>query len=63
MDAVHDDGSMEPDGIFGNPLKDLLKHAGNYTFMLLLPTEMDAPAAASLAGRCMQKQVLTEGKL
>ena len=34
-DASHDDGGMEPDGIFGNPLKDLFRHAGNYTFHAL----------------------------
>ncbi len=31
-DAGHGDGGMEPDGIFGNPLKDIFKHSGNYTF-------------------------------
>lgn len=31
-DAAHDDGTFEPDGVFGNPLQDLLKVEGNYTF-------------------------------
>lgn len=31
-DGVHDDGAMDPDGIFGNPLKDLLTAEGDYTF-------------------------------
>jgi hypothetical protein len=31
-DGIHEDGAMEPDGIFGNPLKDLLNAEGNYTF-------------------------------
>lgn len=31
-DSRHEDGAMEPDGIFGNPLTDLLKTEGNYTF-------------------------------
>ena len=31
-DGVHGDGAMEEDGIFGNPLTDLLKHSGVYTF-------------------------------
>jgi hypothetical protein len=31
-DGIHEDGSMEPDGIFGNPLTELLKAEGNYTF-------------------------------
>jgi len=31
-DGSHDDGGMEPDGVFGNVLKDLLRHEGNYTF-------------------------------
>lgn len=26
------DGTFEPDGVFGNPLKDILKQEGNYTF-------------------------------
>jgi hypothetical protein len=34
-DASHEDGGLEPDGIFGNPLKDLLRHEGNYTFHAL----------------------------
>ena len=31
-DGVHDDGAMEPDGIFGNPLADLLRTEGSYAF-------------------------------
>jgi hypothetical protein len=31
-DSLHEDGAMEPDGIFGNPLTDLLKTEGQYTF-------------------------------
>lgn len=31
-DGSHGDGSMEPDGIFGNPLLNLLRHEGHYTF-------------------------------
>ena len=31
-DGSHDDGGMEPDGVFGLPLPDLLQHEGNYTF-------------------------------
>lgn len=31
-DAQHDDGGMEEDGIFGNPLRDLTRVEGNYTF-------------------------------
>ncbi len=31
-DGAHDDGAMEEDGIFGNPLHDLLKHEGVYRF-------------------------------
>jgi hypothetical protein len=31
-DGEHDDGGMEPDGIFGNPLDDLARFEGNYTF-------------------------------
>jgi hypothetical protein len=31
-DAAHEDGTFEEDGIFGNPLKDLLTVEGNYTF-------------------------------
>ncbi|MFT3823304.1 MAG: vWA domain-containing protein [Chitinophagaceae bacterium] len=34
-DGAHEDGGMEPDGIFGLPIKDLLNHAGNYTFHAL----------------------------
>lgn len=30
-DAAHEDGTFEEDGIFGNPLKDLLTVEGNYT--------------------------------
>lgn len=31
-DARHEDGAMEPDGIFGNPLSNLLKVEGSYAF-------------------------------
>lgn len=31
-DGSHEDGGMEPDGIFGNPQTELLKAEGNYTF-------------------------------
>ncbi len=31
-DGDHGDGAMEPDGIFGNPLADLARFEGNYTF-------------------------------
>lgn len=31
-DSRHEDGAMEPDGIFGNPFTDLLKIEGSYTF-------------------------------
>jgi hypothetical protein len=31
-DARHEDGAMEPDGIFGNPLSGLLKMEGHYAF-------------------------------
>jgi hypothetical protein len=31
-DGAHEDGAMEEDGIFGNPLSEVLKHSGVYTF-------------------------------
>jgi hypothetical protein len=31
-DGAHDDGAMEPDGIFGNVFTDMLKTEGTYTF-------------------------------
>jgi len=31
-DGSHDDGGMEPDGVFGLPLADLLQYEGNYSF-------------------------------
>ena len=31
-DSMHEDGAMEPDGIFGNPLTGLLKSEGSYLF-------------------------------
>jgi hypothetical protein len=31
-DGEHEDGAIEPDGIFGNPLADLTATEGNYTF-------------------------------
>jgi hypothetical protein len=31
-DGNHDDGAMEPDGIFNNPLKDLTRFEGTYSF-------------------------------
>jgi hypothetical protein len=31
-DGLHDDGAMEPDGIFGNVFTDMLKTEGTYTF-------------------------------
>ena len=34
-DGFHDDGSMERDGVFGQPTDDLLRHEGTYTFHAL----------------------------
>jgi hypothetical protein len=31
-DTEHEPGALEPDGVFGNPLRDLTKHEGHYTF-------------------------------
>ena len=31
-DGLHDDGGMESDGVFGNPIGDLTRYEGNYTF-------------------------------
>ena len=31
-DGEHQDGAFEPDGIFGNPLEELARFEGNYTF-------------------------------
>ena len=31
-DAAHDDGAMESDGIYANPIDDLLRFEGSYTF-------------------------------
>ena len=31
-DGEHDDGAIEPDGIFGNPLPDLTRFEGHYKF-------------------------------
>lgn len=31
-DGVHDDGAMEPDGVWGNPQPDLLRYEGTYSF-------------------------------
>ena len=31
-DGTHDDGAMEPDGIYGNPISDLTRFEGNYSF-------------------------------
>ena len=31
-DGVHDDGAMESDGIYANPVDDLLRFEGSYTF-------------------------------
>lgn len=31
-DGVHDDGAMESDGIYANPIDDLLRFEGSYTF-------------------------------
>lgn len=31
-DGEHDDGAMEPDGIYGNPIDDLARVEGSYTF-------------------------------
>lgn len=34
-DAKHEDGAMEEDGVYGNPLPDLTRVEGNYTFHAL----------------------------
>jgi hypothetical protein len=31
-DTEHEPGSLEPDGVFGNPLRELTRHEGHYTF-------------------------------
>ena len=31
-DTEHEPGALEPDGVFGNPLRDLTRHEGHYTF-------------------------------
>lgn len=31
-DGAHDDGAMEPDGVYNNPLKDFTRAEGTYTF-------------------------------
>ncbi|MCI0747073.1 MAG: hypothetical protein L0Y58_16840 [Verrucomicrobia subdivision 3 bacterium] len=41
-DGEHEDGAMEPDGIFGFPLSELTRFEGNYTFR----------AVASYGGSC-----------
>ncbi len=44
-DGGHEDGGMEPDGIFGNPMPDLLKAEGNYTFHAVATFGMDCTSA------------------
>jgi hypothetical protein len=41
-DTLHEDGAMEPDGIFGNPLANLFKKEGHYSFR----------AVATYGGNC-----------
>ena len=31
-DEAHDDGALEPDGVYGNWLDDLTRHEGHFTF-------------------------------
>ncbi|HAF09795.1 MAG TPA: hypothetical protein DCK98_06910 [Chloroflexi bacterium] len=31
-DETHEEGALEPDGVYGNPLVGLTRHEGNYTF-------------------------------
>lgn len=31
-DETHEEGALEPDGVYGNPLAGLTRHEGNYTF-------------------------------
>lgn len=44
-DGAHDDGAMEEDGIFGNPLPDLLKHEGVHTFHAQTTFGLDCEAS------------------
>jgi Trypsin-like peptidase domain/von Willebrand factor type A domain len=43
-DGVHDDGGMEADGIYGNPLDDLLRFEGEYTFHAVATYDDGCPA-------------------
>jgi hypothetical protein len=42
-DGVHDDGGMEADGIYGNPLDDLLRFEGAYAFHAVATYGDDCP--------------------
>jgi hypothetical protein len=42
-DGAHDDGGMEADGIYGNPLDDLLRFEGAYTFHAVATYGEDCP--------------------
>ena len=41
---MHDDGGMEPDGIYGNPLDDLLRFEGEYTLHAVATYDVGCPA-------------------
>jgi hypothetical protein len=47
-DGVHDDGGMEADGIYGNPLDDLLRFEGAYTIHAVATYGDDCPGRREL---------------
>lgn len=48
-DGEHEDGAMEPDGIYGNLFKDMLKTEGSYTFRALATYGHDCKGSRELS--------------
>ncbi|WP_228851461.1 VWA domain-containing protein [Aegicerativicinus sediminis] len=52
-DGVHEDGSMGPDGIFGNPIKDLFNAQGLFHSGRLQPMAIIVKPLGKRCGQCM----------
>lgn len=61
-DGTHEDGAMESDGIFGNPLKDLFNAEGLYSFRAIAEFGHDCKATREVAWSVYVDSKIDENK-